>query len=98
MFEITSFSVEWVKDPFQIIPGKRYEFLLELEVDEEDELYSEAGLSLRVIYGVTEEREGIVKYEFQEGGSGKYLDFEMEAAEQEMVEAFCKEHYREAEE
>lgn len=98
MFEITSYTVEWVKDPFHIIPGKRYEFTLDIEVEEEDELYSEQGLSLRVIYGVEESRSGIVKYEFLERGTGKYLDFEMEAGEQEAVEQFCKEHFGEAEE
>lgn len=97
MFEITSYSVEWIKDPFGIIPGRRYEFLLDIEVDEEDEIYSAHGLTLRVIYRVEEEREGIVKYEFLDKGTGKYLDFDMEEEEEAMTAAFCKEHYAEAE-
>lgn len=98
MFSITGYSVEWVKDPFGIIPGKRYEFNLDIEPEEEDELYSEQGLVLRVIYGVEESKQGIVKYEFLERDTGKYLDFEMEAGESEAVEAFCMEHVGDAEE
>ncbi|WP_438445314.1 DUF6509 family protein [Gorillibacterium sp. sgz5001074] len=98
MFAITAYSVEWVKDPFGIIPGKRYEFNLDIEPDEEDELFSEGGIALRVIYGVEESKQGIVKYEFQEKDTGKYLDFEMEAGEAEAVDAFCREHVGEAEE
>ena len=44
--EITAFSVEEIKDPTNIIEGKRYEFLLDVEVDEEDELYSAAGIEI----------------------------------------------------
>ena len=36
--EITAYSVEEIKDPTNIIEGKRYEFLLDVEVDEEDHL------------------------------------------------------------
>jgi hypothetical protein len=98
MFTITGYSVEWIKDPFGILPGKRYEFNLDLEVEEDDELYTDKGLSLRVIYGVEESREGIVKYEFLEKATGKYLEFDMEDDEREEVEVFCKEHANEAEE
>lgn len=98
MFTITGYSVEWIKDPFGILPGKRYEFNLELEVDEEDELYSEQGLALRVIYAVEEDASRIAKYEFLEKATGKYLEFDMEDDEREAVEAFCKEHWAEAEE
>lgn len=97
MFEITGYTVEWIRDPFGIIPGKRYEFLLDIDVDDEDELHSDNGLSLRVIYRVEEDREGIVKYEFLERGTGKYLDFELEEDEAAEVAAFCKSHYAEGE-
>lgn len=98
MFEITGYSVEWIKDPFGIIPGKRYEFLLDIQVDEEDEMHTAAGLALRVIYRVEEAGQSIVKYEFMELGTGRYLDFEMETDEEAMVAAFCAGHYAEAEE
>jgi hypothetical protein len=97
MFTITTYTVEIIKDQFGILTGKRYEFILELDVPEEDELYSENGISLRVIYKEEEGQTGIVKYEFIESSTGKYLDFELESEEEAQVEAFCKEHYMEAE-
>ncbi len=54
MFDITEYSVELMKDPFGILTGKRYEFLLDLDVPEDDELHHEEGVSLRVIYVVEE--------------------------------------------
>ncbi len=98
MFTITAYTVEYIKDPFGILPGKRFEFMLEIDVPEEDELYSENGLCLRVIYREQEGRTGIVKYEFIERNTNKYLDFELEAEEEAFVDAFCKDHYPEAEE
>lgn len=94
MITITAFSSEEIRDPFGIIPGKRYEVVLELEVDEEDELYSENGLSARVIYGVGAEQRpnGIVKYELLERTSGNYLAYDLEEDELEALEAFCQEH------
>ena len=53
--EITAFSIEEIKDPTNIIEGKRYEFLLDVEVDEEDELYSAAGIEIRAIVGQKDE-------------------------------------------
>lgn len=98
MFDITAYTVESVPDKFGILPGKRYEFMLEIEVDEEDELYSANGLFLRVIYKEDDGRTGMVKYEFIERGTGGYLDFEMDDEEAALVEAFCRERYAEAEE
>lgn len=98
MIEIAAYTVESIPDKFGIISGKRYEFMLEIEVSEEDELYSEGGLYLRVIYKEEEGRTGIVKYEFIERSTNKYLDFELENEEEALVESFCKEHYLESEE
>lgn len=98
MFTITAYTVELIKDPFGIITGKRYEFMLEIEVSEEDELYSENGLILRVIYNVEEARTNIVKYEFMEKSTNRYLDFELEEEEVALVEAFCKERYSDEQE
>lgn len=95
--EITAYTVELVNDPFGIISGTRYEFLLDLEVDEEDELYSQNGLYLRVIYSVDGEQTRIVKYELYEQTTKQYLDYDLEPDELEKVEAFCKAHYAEAE-
>ncbi|MNJ52278.1 hypothetical protein D3C77_476060 [compost metagenome] len=92
MFTITEYSVELVKDPFGILTGERYEFLLDIDVDEEDELYSEHGVYIRAIYSITPEREGIIKYELFERNTRKYLEFDLEEDELAHVELFCKEH------
>ncbi len=97
MFTITGYSVELVKDPFGILSGKRYEFLLDIEVEEDDELYSEQGLYVRVIYGVEENQAGIVKHEIFERTTEQLLDFELEDDELEVVKAFCQEHVGESE-
>jgi hypothetical protein len=98
MLTITAYSVEMIKDPFGILTGKRYEFLLDIEVPEDDELFSENGLYIRAIYRVDGEQAGIVKYQFLEKQTDRYLEFDMEEDEAAFVEQFCKEHLKEAEE
>ncbi len=91
MFEITEYSVELMKDPFGILSGKRYEFIFDLSVDEEDELYHEDGVSLRVIIVVEEQSQRIAKYEFLTTTSNAYLDFELEEDELGYVLDYCRE-------
>ncbi|MDQ0060043.1 DUF6509 family protein [Paenibacillus harenae] len=91
MFEVTEYSVEVMKDPFGILTGQRYEFMLDLDIDEEDELYSQEGISLRVIYVVDGEQSRIAKYEFLTRSSNSYVDFELEEDEHAWVLAYCKE-------
>lgn len=91
MFAVTTYTVVKMKDPFGILPGERYELLLDLEVDEEDELHQDEGVSLRVVYVKEEPGERIVKYEFQKTSTGGYLDMEMEEDELAMVSSFCRE-------
>ncbi len=91
MFAITEFSVENVKDPFGILAGERYEFLLDLDVEEDDELYIEQGVSLRVLFSVDGDNKRMVKYEFLNRSSNQYIDIEMEEEEVKLVEAFCLE-------
>jgi hypothetical protein len=98
MFKITSYTVELVKDPFQILTGQRYEFLIDIEVEEDDELHSESGLYIRAIYNVEEDKSGLMKYELYEKTTQLYLDFELEDDEVAVVEAFCKEHVHEGNE
>lgn len=98
MFTITSYTVELVKDPFGILTGQRYEFLIDIEVEEDDELYSESGLYIRAIYNVTEDKSGLMKYELYEKTTQLYLDFDLEDEEVAVVEAFCKEHFHEGNE
>ncbi|MBW7457752.1 DUF6509 family protein [Paenibacillus sepulcri] len=92
MFKVTEYSADLVKDPFGILTGKRYEFVLDLDVPEEDELHSDKGVYIKLIYIVDENREGILKYELHERTSDLILDFEMEEDEEEAIAAFCKEH------
>ncbi|MBP1965285.1 DUF6509 family protein [Paenibacillus aceris] len=96
MFTITSYTVEVIKDPFGILSGQRYEFLIDIEVEEDDELYSESGLYIRAIYNVDEGKSGLLKYELYEKTTQIYLDFDLEDDEVAAVEAFCKEHVLEA--
>lgn len=98
MLTITEYQVEHIKDPFQILTGKRYEFKLDVEVPEDDELYSENGLYVRAIYSVHEEEGSLVKYDLYEKSTDQYLDFDLEDDEVQQIEAFCREHAGEAEE
>jgi hypothetical protein len=87
---ITGHSVEKLEDPFGLLSGDRYEFFLELEVDEEDELYSDKGIGLRAIFVSDEHGEKITNFYLYEQGSEKVLDFALEEDEEAMVLSYCK--------
>lgn len=90
--EITQFSIEEIKDPTNIIEGKRFEFLLDVEVDEEDELYSEAGIEIRVLIGQKPEGEfNMLNYFIIDKLENQYLDFALEEDEEATILAFCTE-------
>lgn len=90
--EITQFSLEEIKDPTNIIEGKRFEFLLDVEVDEEDELYSEAGIEVRVLIGQKPDGETyLLNYFIKDKGKNDYLDFALEEDEEAIILEFCKE-------
>lgn len=89
--EITAFSIEEIKDPTNIIEGKRYEFLLDIEVDEEDELYSAAGIEIRVIAGQKDEEVRILNYFLTDKADNKMLDFALEEEEEAMILNFVRE-------
>lgn len=95
--EVSAYSVERVKDPFGILDGDRYEFILDVEVDEEDELHREAGVSVRVVYSMDEGKGRIVTYGLLERTTERAIDLELEAEELESLESFCREHAHEAE-
>lgn len=65
MLTFTGYNVENVKDPFGILTGKRYEFVVQLDVPEDDELYVENGVSARAIIKVDEDQVSIVSYDLQ---------------------------------
>ncbi|GIO63834.1 MULTISPECIES: DUF6509 family protein [Paenibacillus] len=98
MLTITEYEAEKVKDPFRILQGTRYEFKLDIEVPDDDELYTENGLYVRVIYKVDEDQSAIVKYEIYEKTTGQYLDFDLEEDEVELLENFCRDHLDEVDE
>ena len=89
--EIGAFSVEEIKDPTNIIEGKRFEFLIDLEVDEDDELYSEAGIEIRVIAGQKEEEVRILNYFLIDKADNEVLDFALEEEEEAMILRFVQE-------
>lgn len=88
--EITNYSISQIKDPTGIIAGERYEFLLDVEVDEDDELYTEGGLELRVILAVEGEDARIVFYNFIDKLSRNVLEFALEEDEEAEVLAYCQ--------
>lgn len=89
--EIGAFSVEEIKDPTNIIEGKRFEFLIDIEVDEDDDLYSEAGIEARVIVGQKEEEVRILNYFLLDKGDNKMLEFALEEEEEEIIFRFVQE-------
>lgn len=89
--EISAFSMEEIKDPTNIIEGKRFEFLLDVEIDEEDELYTEAGIEVRVIVAQNENDFRILNYFIIEKAENKFLDFALEEDEEAMILNFCRE-------
>ena len=89
--EITAFSIEEIKDPTNIIEGKRYEFLLDVEVDEEDELYSVAGIEIRVIAGQKDDEVRVLNYFLTDKADNKMLDFALEEEEEAMILTFVRE-------
>ncbi|OIK09573.1 pullulanase [Bacillus sp. MUM 116] len=92
---ITGNTVEKLEDPFGLLSGDRYEFFLQLEIDEDDELFSEKGIGLKVIFVMDENGERITNYYFFERGTEKVLDFALEDDEEKLVISYCKENISE---
>jgi hypothetical protein len=92
---ITGYTVEKLKDPTGILEGDRYEFFLDIEVPEDDDLYSVNGIELKVIYAVDSKSERIAQYHIYEKNIQKVLEFELEEEEETIVKEFCKTHLEE---
>lgn len=90
--EIISYEVDEIKDPTGIIEGKRYEFLMDIDVDEEDELFTEGGIELRVIFAIDEKGERLVQHFFMSKTTREILEFAMDEDEEIEVLEFCKNH------
>lgn len=86
---ITQFSIEEIKDPTGILEGKRYELLLDVEVDEVDELFTENGLELRVLLAVKEDHYRIVQHFFHDRVTSELLEFALEEDEEAEVLQYC---------
>lgn len=86
---ITGHTAEKLVDPFGLLTGDRYEFFLDLEVDEDDDLFSEKGIGLKVIYVVDDNTQKISHYHFYEKESEKVLDFALEEDEEQLVKEYC---------
>lgn len=86
---ISGHTVELLEDPFGLLQGSRYEFFLDIEVDEEDELYSDKGLLLKVIFLADGGEKRILQSYFIEKQAEKVLDFDLEEEEMDAVKAYC---------
>lgn len=92
---ITGHTVEKLKDPFGLLIGDRYEFFLDIEIDEDDELFSEKGIGIKVIYVVDENVQKLSHYHFFEKISEKVLDFALEDDEETLIKSYCSQHINE---
>ncbi|MBS4176798.1 DUF6509 family protein [Lederbergia citrea] len=92
---ITGHSVEKLNDPTGILAGERFEFFLEVDIPEDDDLFSENGLSLRVIFAIDEKGARISQYNFIEQNTNQGLDFALEEEEETLVTEYCAQYISE---
>ncbi|MBS4199292.1 pullulanase [Bacillus sp. FJAT-49732] len=90
--EITGHTVEQLLDPTGILEGDRYEFFLDLDVLEDDELFSENGIQLRVIFSIIGDEKRVANYNFMEQVTNQFLDFALDEEEEKMVADYCSQH------
>ena len=93
--DITQYSVEEIKDPTNIIEGKRYEFLIDVDIDEEDELYREQGIEIRAIIGEVNGEYSLKSYFLIDKADQSYLDFALDEDEEADILAFCQQELTE---
>jgi hypothetical protein len=86
---ITGHEVEKLNDPTGILEGERYEFLLNIEIPEDDEMFSENGVYLKVILAVNDTGSRIAQYFFYEENTNEFLNFELEEEEESLVKEYC---------
>ena len=87
---ITEYTVELIKDPTGILTGNRYEFFLNINVPEDDELYHENGLQLKVLYYADENQSKVLNYHFYDSLENKFLEFALEEEEEKLVTNFAQ--------
>jgi len=93
--EVKEYTMKKMSDPTGILTGERYEFMLYITLDEDDELYSEGGTGIRAILAVEDNVERIATSNFFERATEKVLNFELEEEEEQAVLQFCKMHLEE---
>ena len=93
--EVIEYTIEELIDPTGILSGRRFEFLIVVMLDPDDELFEEKGTGLRVLHSVEEEPGKIAAYHFFDRATGDTFDFQMEDEEFELIEQFCQTHYEE---
>ncbi|MBD1382920.1 DUF6509 family protein [Metabacillus arenae] len=91
---ITGHTVEKLEDPTGILTGERYEYILKIEVPEEDELFSENGLYLKSIFVLDENGSRIAQYQFFEEKTDRYIDLSLEEDEEALIIDYCKQHIK----
>ena len=89
--QIVNGKVEELVDPTGIIDGQRYEFLLTVKLDEEDELFNEEGTGLRMLYSVKDGQRKMLTYQFFELATESPFDVEWDEEEQAAAEGYCAE-------
>jgi hypothetical protein len=87
---LTLHSIEQLEDPFGILTGDRYEIFFNLEVDEEDELYHEGGLLLKVLFVEEENASRVVQYHIYEKDTNNFIDIGLEDDEEALVKEMCE--------
>ena len=90
--EIIEYSMIELIDPTGILTGRRYEFRIYVQFDEEDEVYNEKGTGIRVIYAVDGAEGKVASYNLFERATDEILDFDLEEDEIAQLAAFCEEH------
>ncbi|GKV69606.1 hypothetical protein NCCP2716_21040 [Sporosarcina sp. NCCP-2716] len=90
--EIKQYTKTELIDPTGILDGRRYEFFLFIDFDEEDELAEEEAGGIRTVYIQEEGRSRITGTYFFKKETEEALDFELEEEEEAAVLAFCGNH------
>jgi hypothetical protein len=89
---ITGHTAEKIEDKTGIIIGDRYECFLNVEVDEDDELYTENGLYIKAIFAVNDNEKRVLQYDLYEKVTEKYIDLALEEDEEQVLLDYCKKH------
>ncbi len=83
-------TLDKLRDPTNILEGERYEFIIHIEVEEDDELYMENGVYIKLIYAALPQEPRIVQYHLYEDTTNNPLDFELEDDEVDELKEFCR--------